>query len=323
MSRRELSWTILAVLLAGALVGLELRHGAGRGAGGGAPRLSLVTRDQHPWLLWEGPEASGVVFEMEGGGRREVIGVATDHARRHAVRLQGWLGTGPVTVRARPDLGPAPPALTLDGGRVLGYLDGLAEAVLVGDRGEAWQGLGRFAGLYFASPRAGWKSKRALQRLLVVQGPEAGPGGAGWMWGEAFRPARVSGLPGAREVRAPAPEDPHLIAGQALHVDLPPVPRGARVELTLRLTVSPTPAPPYRVEAEFETGWTARLEPGPTGGAAFQRLDPRALLRAGTGVALRLRGGEGAVLAEVEEVAVRYLPDPRDPPSPTTPDPER
>ncbi len=280
-----------------------------------SPSLVKVERAGRPWLVAEVLEPTGVVFEMQSSAQREIIGVSSRRERVHALELEGWLGPGKVMLRARPDGGPEPPPLALDGSEVRAHLDRLALEILAGDRSESWSRLGRFADLYFGSKVADAGVKQRLQALLARGGAEDGPGGSAWLWGATGRSHRVPLLPGAREIEAIPPEDPRLDprgATQCL-VELPEVPSAADLELGVTLELAPTPAPGLAVTVELETGWWLRLEPGPEGGAVYQRLDPRALSPGGTGARFRLvapAGSPKGVRASVARVVLRYLPEP-------------
>lgn len=274
-------------------------------------RLHLVEREGRPWLHWESPEASGVVFQMEASSRLETIGVAPEPAHEHVVELAGWLGAGPVRVRVRPDRGPAPPPLELAPEQVLPYLDRLAAAILSGRSPDAWSRLGRFSELYLSSGRGELSLKTRLQAFLVERRHEAGPGGATWLWNDTHRPRRLPGIPGAPLLAGTGAEPQSAGPGdEGMVFELPPVP-SQLVELAVRVELSPTPAPDVHLMATLSSGWKALLEPGPEGGQAFQRLDARALEPGGTRGTLTVHAGPEApegVRVSLLEVGVRYLP---------------
>lgn len=304
-----------AVILAAALLAF-MGYGAFRQGSGEPPpervALTLVERGGEPWLLFESPRATKVDFKMECGLRVETIGVADRVQNRHALALAGWLGSGSVTVRALPAEGPVPAPLVLTGAEVRPYLERLAGRVAAGDQGEAWRALGRFAGLYFSSGYGELATKAKIQSRLATLGSFSGPGGADWLWGEAHRPRRESALPGARELDAPGIEEPSLGQGREVLVDLPGLPGADDVEVGVLVEVAPTPAKGYWLEGELESGFRLRLEPGPEGGWAWQRLDARALGPAGNGLKLALKSQDPEILARlaasVVRATIRFLP---------------
>lgn len=243
--------------------------------------LKLVDRDGEPWLLWEGPQASGAVFQMESAHRVETIGVASQPERAQAVQLAGWLGTGSVRVFARPDHGKGPPPLMLSGREIEPYLDRLAFQVTEAEDEAAWRKLGRFSSLYFSSGMGDLPIKRKLQTFLAERRQFAGPGGARWLWGDLHCPRRETTLPGAPFVEARRRGNPRLgVHDGYVDLELPSV-RSTSVELEVQVEVSPTPAKGYFLEVRFESGWTALLSPGPQGGFAYQTLDAREVLEGG------------------------------------------
>lgn len=301
---------LLALFVAGGL-----RRGAPPEAAPATATLELVSRGHQPWVYYQGPDPVGVVFEMESSARREVIGVAEAASTRQALALDGWLGDGPVTIHARPSKGGPGPRLVVRPAEVEDYLDVLADRVLAGDRGEAWRTLGSFASVYFADGVGSLEPKRRVQELLVDGGPAAGPGGAAWLWGETFAPRRASALVGARELEGIEREGTHLAPGPegAAWFDLPRVPPDSMVEACGIFEVSPTPAPRYHVRGVLASGYAFRLEPGPLGGLACQRLDVRAFGGAEGGVRLELRSSAPDpdlpdLRADAARFFLRFLP---------------